>query len=522
MKPKNRCGINKSYLILLLIIMSIIKTSIAQFNNKSFNCNTKIQNINVDENNHLIYSNFFSCNNYLNIYKNDSLNNNIWKKQVAFTDTITEPSANIIKVFENNIFILTSYSYAASASYFLLTKLDSNGTLLWCKKITGAGVNSTNHCMSITKQKNIYIEFRNCSYENSFLKLDSLGNYLWSKSYKISNFRGAVQTFKETENDGLIILSTFLDTPFTQTKIMLYQVDSSGNIVWNKIYDLPPGTDGRALFTNLLRDLQGNYYFAINLQGNNRNTIIVKTDSLGNLIWSKIYQYPNLSEISVIKQIDLDSKGNLYVVGLGCSSSLLSVIMKINASDGHVENAWGGILNIDPVFEPSDAKCLNDNRIVLGGFGNNEVGGTLVAMDSLGNGICGFYPITITESSYTIYNTTNETFLFPQSLIITDTTFIVQPSIINSNTYCAPIAVSEIINDNFISFFPNPSGGIININSPDHIVRIEILDLLGNIVYKSSGLNGQINLSGKSNGIYIIRMVTDDNINKTDKIIIDH
>jgi len=507
----------------MLIMALIPRISRAQFQNAAYNFQIPLQNINTDDSANIVYTSYFSDLNYVHLFKCDSLNNFIWGKQISYSNT--QPFQNIIKVFKNNIFVLTSYT---SASFFLLTKLDSNGNFLWCKKITGTGVNITNTCISVTKQKNIYIGFGSCAYENTFLKLDSLGNFQWIKSYVIgAGQRGTIQTFKETENDGLIILSNFGNSPFSNAEIMLFEINSAGNLIWNKFYNLPVGTDARAFLINLKKDSQGNYYFAENLQGNNNNTILVKTDSLGNLIWTKMYQYSNIA-FTDIYQIDIDSRGNLYTAGWGANivgDTTIDVIMKINTIDGEIKNAWNGFGSTSNAFHPYDLKCATDNRIIVSGNKAALIGGVITAMDSSGIGMCGFYPILMTANPYPIYDTIISPFqLFP-SVTVTDTIFIISPSTLNTFSYCFSNEVNEIKFDNSVSIYPNPFHSETNIvfKTEQKNATLKITDILGKEIriINFSGENLLIEKGEMKTGIYFLQIINENRIIVTKKFIIE-
>lgn len=71
---------------------------------------------------------------------------------------------------------------------------------------------------------------------------------------------------------------------------------------------------------------------------------------------------------------------------------------------------------------------------------------------------------------------------------------------------------------NNVTIFPNPTNGILNIQS-DKILDVQISNLLGKVVYSNKNLsNGQINLSNLDNGVYFVHL--DNGINKGVKKIV--
>lgn len=89
-------------------------------------------------------------------------------------------------------------------------------------------------------------------------------------------------------------------------------------------------------------------------------------------------------------------------------------------------------------------------------------------------------------------------------------------------TACKTTKVNEIINKNSqINIYPNPTDGLINIKTDLKNYKIEITDLTGRIIYKSANSEKKINLSNKPDGICFIRIIQNNTILKTSKLIIN-
>ncbi len=94
----------------------------------------------------------------------------------------------------------------------------------------------------------------------------------------------------------------------------------------------------------------------------------------------------------------------------------------------------------------------------------------------------------------------------------------------NKNKYSKNIITNniDIIENENITIFPNPINDIVKIKSKkEKLERIEITDITGKLValYQiNSLLNYQIDLSAQTNGIYILKIQTENEI-LTKKII---
>ncbi len=75
------------------------------------------------------------------------------------------------------------------------------------------------------------------------------------------------------------------------------------------------------------------------------------------------------------------------------------------------------------------------------------------------------------------------------------------------------VTATDIDNDNNINVFPNPSNGLITVDSKKiKLESIEIVDITGKIVY-SQNIDSEyttIDLSNKENGLYIIKFISDN------------
>ena len=74
----------------------------------------------------------------------------------------------------------------------------------------------------------------------------------------------------------------------------------------------------------------------------------------------------------------------------------------------------------------------------------------------------------------------------------------------------APSAINENQNDE-LSIYPNPANSILNIQSNNQIQSVELFNIQGQLVVKEGNVN-QINVSDLTNGVYMIRIATDNGV----------
>lgn len=76
-------------------------------------------------------------------------------------------------------------------------------------------------------------------------------------------------------------------------------------------------------------------------------------------------------------------------------------------------------------------------------------------------------------------------------------------------------------NINKIKVYPNPSNNIIYINSPQPIQQIKLFSVLGKLVYQNSNFKGNIDVSNVSKGVYFLKIISEDGLHFTKKIIVN-
>jgi hypothetical protein len=84
-----------------------------------------------------------------------------------------------------------------------------------------------------------------------------------------------------------------------------------------------------------------------------------------------------------------------------------------------------------------------------------------------------------------------------------------------------PLNTSEFTR-NSISIFPNPSNGIITINT-ENTLNLTISDITGKVIFSKNNVtnNETINLSNLQTGVYLAKMVTETGVEETKKIILN-
>jgi hypothetical protein len=120
-------------------------------------------------------------------------------------------------------------------------------------------------------------------------KLDDKGNLLWSKLYE-RNFNQYALSINPTF-DGNIILCGEAETQNNGLDFLIMKIDSSGNPVWTKIYG---GNNNQS--ANYIEQTKDSGYVICGFTGDSfgsNDVYLAKADAEGNLIWEKTFGGPD-------------------------------------------------------------------------------------------------------------------------------------------------------------------------------------------------------------------------------------
>lgn len=136
-----------------------------------------------------------------------------------------------------------------------------------------------------------------------FIKADTLLNELHTAFIQIdtvlqsypANRRGFTPSkIHATKDDNFIITGKYNGTPDSLAKAIIIKVDSMGNVLWKKLIVPPEGSLLNDAFTDVIEDNDSNFVFVGNRLYNFQNSDIwmLKTNKNGDIIWSKHHFSP--------------------------------------------------------------------------------------------------------------------------------------------------------------------------------------------------------------------------------------
>ena len=366
-------------------------------------------------------------------------------------------------------------------------------------------------------------QLTNSGGDDGFLaKYDSDGNFSWA--IKAGGESTEYSTFASVdENNNIYLTGEFIsenisigETDFTlaegEGNIVLAKLDNNGNVLWHKTFgtsEAETWNDYTCWPTGIITSTEGysyikgwhgdSVYFDDNLLRNSYSLFsffVSKTDPTGDIIWIKsIEKHGGGFDYN---QFDIDRKGSIY---LGVSST-----DTLGFGEDFVHNPSG---KCDLLV----AKYLNDGTLDwVKSFASNDEGknriSSVAVYDTSNIFVSGYYEryLSIEDQILTTNNKHGFVAMFGDE--------------INQTT-----GVKDIYNRNNgqLSFYPNPSSGILYLNTQDNFKGVvEILNLSGQIVHSEhiESNNQAINLNNLLPGVYFVRVKNNRNYT-TEKLIIE-
>lgn len=216
-----------------------------------------------------------------------------------------------------DIIVCSDGGYAINGYYFqdtplergYLIKTDEFGNLEWARMDT-VSFQGWNHSNAILSVEDGIIS---ASYlfigETAIIKRDLSGNRAWSKPLEWIYIRSL-----STTNDGCIIASGY-DGFNNENWPTLAKLNSEGDLIWYKDFEFSDYSWGAFNSVNQSSDggflISGILYSQIDFF----DVLVIKTNSVGDSLWSRIYSNPNeISEDEGLTIVEVDEE-NILVGG---------------------------------------------------------------------------------------------------------------------------------------------------------------------------------------------------------------
>ena len=224
----------------------------------------------------------------------------------------------------------------------LITRVDSLGNILWSREydIGPAARNSTKWIAALSDGGAILVgssDFRDSSYSSWIMRIDERGDSLWVRNYGCPEWDYIEYTsvipclgggFAVAGNSGCFY-------PTEDMKMSLFRLRENGSLLWEQEYRITPGIG----LANSVIQISDRGFILVGEANTPDSTypytapmaIVIRTDSMGYLIWSKTFGSPGWGRFA---QVVPGLENNFFAVGTVCYGP-------VDSLDAYLVSFWG-------------------------------------------------------------------------------------------------------------------------------------------------------------------------------------
>ncbi len=445
----------------------------------------------------------------LYLVKTDANGDTLWTK--TFNISMYDDVYSIKQTLDGGYIISGESQDLNGGSFYSLIKTDSLGQLLWSNFYDY--YEGSQNSISLTSDSGFIIT--GAYNKIRLFKKAANGNLQWSKSYSSGNNESS-SFAQQTSDGGYIIVG---NTNFLQTAdvdIKLIKTDSLGNLIWSKNYRI----SNSALSYSMQQTIDGGYIISgvvstlISTWTYVYNFFLIKTDSSGNISWNKKYRSISNSLEPANFYVKQTHDGGYIALGnLRNGPSMFDICLIRTNSIG--DTLWTRKVNGSNDQKAIALNLTSDGGYLICGYPNNFVPGNgdflLIKTDSIGKTGCNLGSSNLSVGTFSIGT------VFQSTIVVSDPsipyTVNITPSIGGGmiTTNCSNVGIHDYAEDGFAHVFPNPTEGFFTISFDKTITsgKLQIFNLIGEKVYDaliSNQTQTEIHMEGISPGIYFVKV----------------
>ena len=445
------------------------------------------------------------------IVKFDANGDTLWTS--SFGDSIGTSNSsrfNGLSLTPNGGYFAAGFSAGFGNGFdYYLVKTDSNGDSLWTRSINDP-MNSVDYCHATLFSSDGYLMtfgYRG-GFEGDFYlsKNDTSGNIVWTKGYSIPGDHDFGYSIAQSNDFGYLLSGSTEST--TNTNILLIKTDSAGNVVWSKTYGgLGVDESHKVIITQDDNIIVGGTTESFG--AGYKDILLIKIDNLGDTLWTKTYGTSALDQLYSVAETQ---DNGFIITGASYNSTVGKTQLVLIKADSIGNLIWSKHYgNNSYNIEGRDVAITTDGGFVV--CGNLNGAGYIIKTDASGVSGCNEM-IYLLNQNFAPLNANPVTInVASGSILRKPPSTIVRGGQITN--FCFTTNVTENISNQEFNIFPNLVQDIItmNINSENPIdILIELFDSEGRkirMLYEGSVNNKSFsttfNSTNISPGIYFIK-----------------
>lgn len=443
----------------------------------------------------------------MTLLKIDAYGNVIWRKNY---DNVADDIALDSKDIPSGGFVLAGFTEdtVLGNEDACLIKADSVGNIIW-KKAYGVPAHEHDRISSFDKTfDNGYIAAGYTldgggNMNATLFKTDSAGDTLWTKIFGggIGNPAGWADCVQTTSDSGYIMVGTTFNFGAGNADVYLIKTNQNGDTLWTRTY----GGLSRDEGLSVVQTSNGGYMIvgtSDSFGAGGYDVYIVKTDSLGNIIWSKAYGGNGYDFGNSIKKTN---DGGFIIGGETQSFPAGNYQFYLLKIDSLGSIMWATSFGSNGIETGNYALETMDGGYIMTGYGL-----FIIKTDSTGNSSCFGYNTTTSVNNCNTQVNNTSTIITSANLIVSSPPLNVIDSAFYVYDACDTTLGIAAINSSVLTLYPNPFTDEIIIKSNEASngeKEIILFDVTGKEVLSTKTFDTEIKLNTSivTKGFYLLR-----------------
>jgi len=298
------------------------------------------------------------------LVKTDSVGATLWTRKYGY-EIGSEDSKSIIQTDDGYLFTGYKSTEDFNGKDVWLVKINSQGDTLWTQTYGGGGWEEGSSLIN-TVDGGFLIAGTTTSFGAGYpdywlIKTDSEGDTLWTRTYGGTAYDDGKSVIQTTDGGYLVAGHTY-SFGAGLWDIWLIKTDSQGDTLWTRTY----GGSETDLAYHVIQSVDGGYLVVGSTQSfgaGSRDAWLIKTDSLGNTLWTRTYGGAEWDEgWSLIETADdgylvagtsgsWSQSFNLWLIKTDTEGNTTEVSIKETPGSGH--SSIGSLTLYPNPFNPS-------------------------------------------------------------------------------------------------------------------------------------------------------------------------
>jgi len=403
----------------------------------------------------------------ISLIKVNASGDTLWTRN--FTGLIHYAGWDVHQTTDGGYFLAGTASSLAGNTSACLIKTDSGGNILWAKTI-GGPFNEYGNSAQQTNDGGYIICGQSLSYAAGpvdiyLVKTDGNGDTLWTKTFGGTAIDEGISVM-QTNDGGYIITGTTDSFGAGSSDIYLIKTDGNGNMIWSKTF----GGTGFDEASDVKQTNDGGYIIAgmtFSFGAGSYDMYLIRTDVNGDTLWTKTFGGGAYEAAYSVQQT---SDGGFIIGGMahsfGAGNEDVYLVKTNSTGDLLWSKVYGGV-------NDDDGFCFRqtvDSGFIICGFtySFNNTGPPriyLIKTDSNGSSGCNennaativTIPVTQTSTPATIVSSGGN---------VGTISFAVSSGS-DFATLCTSVGIEEPSRENNFSLFPNPASSQLNFSFPE-------------------------------------------------------